>query len=95
MIANNAGNANCGGIVPFPISTPINVPIICAITAPGPSNADNNGIEHTNPKATNQKMFPASGVNNLANQLPNPDPWINPINIATNAINGKIVVIID
>ena len=28
LIANNAGNAKLGGIVPLPISTPIKVPII-------------------------------------------------------------------
>ena len=36
----------CGGIVPLPISTPIKVPMICEITAPGPSSGDKNGNEH-------------------------------------------------
>ena len=62
MIAKRAGSASCGAIVPFPISVPINVPTICAITAPGPSKADKPGIEQITPRATSPKTFPANFI---------------------------------
>ena len=78
---------------PFPISVPINVPTICAITAPGPSNADNPGIEQITPRATSPKTFPANGVSNFANALPKPEPLMIPTHKDTNAMNGRSVVI--
>ena len=81
--------------MPFPISTPIIVPITCAITAPGPNRADNTGMEQMKPKITSPIPLPARGTKSFANQLPNPEPLIIPINIATNAMKGKIVVIMD
>ena len=36
-------------------------------------------------------MLPANGDITLANKSPIPEPWIIPINNATNPINGKIV----
>ena len=41
---------------------------------PGPSRQLKNGIEQINPKITSPMIFPHNGCNNLANQLPNPDP---------------------
>ena len=93
MIAKRAGSASCGAIVPFPISVPINVPTICAITAPGPSKADKPGIEQITPRATSPKTFHANGVNSLANALPKPEPLMIPTSKDTNAMNGRSVVI--
>ena len=62
FIANNAGNASDGAIFPFPISTPIKVPITWAITAPGPSNGDKKGNEQMNPNITRPIPFPVRGI---------------------------------
>ena len=94
MIANSAGNANWGGIFPFPISTPINVPITWLITAPGPSKGDKNGSEQIKPMIVNPTAFPAKGAIMLANTLPIPEPCITPIKRETKAIKGITVRII-
>ena len=94
MIANNAGNAKFGLIFPLPISTPINVPITCAITAPGPSNTERNGIEQIKPNITSPIPVPAKGINNFANQSPKPEPCIKPMSNDTNPMKGMIDVII-
>ena len=44
-----------------------------------------------NPIISRPQMLPANGDITLANKSPIPEPWIIPINNATNPINGKIV----
>ena len=51
FIANKAGKAKWGGILPLPISTPIKVPNTCPITPPGPSKGLKNGNEQIKPIA--------------------------------------------
>ncbi len=74
LMANSAGSARLGAMFHFPISTPIMVPMTCAMTAPGPSSADSTGIEQINPRMTRPTPFPASGTRSFANQSPNPEP---------------------
>ena len=91
LMANKAGKAKLGSILPLPISTPINVPITCAITAPGPNSGERIGKEQMNPMTIKPQTLPANGIIIFANRLPIPLPWMIPISIATKAMNGMIV----
>ena len=73
-MANRAGRAIWGGIFPLPISTPIKVPMIWLITAPGPNRGDKNGKEQIKPIKMSPQIFPAKGTINFAIQFPTPDP---------------------
>ena len=61
-------------MLPFPISTPINVPITWLITAPGPNKGERNGREQIKPIIVNPTMFPANGAMILAKNSPIPEP---------------------
>ena len=69
-MANKAGKAKLGSILPLPISTPINVPITCAITAPGPNSGERIGKEQMNPMTIKPQTLPANGIIIFANRLP-------------------------
>ena len=91
FIANSAGNAKCGGIFPFPISTPIKTPTTWAITAPGPRNGDKKGNEHTKEIKISPPIELVNGLSILAKKSPIPVSNIIPIIMDTKAIKGKIV----
>jgi hypothetical protein len=93
LMAKSAGRANCGGILPLPISTPTKTPTTCAITAPGPNKGESMGIAHTIDIANRPGKLPAKGEIMLAIQLPIPDLRIIPIRVATKAINGRMFLI--
>ena len=62
LIANRAGSEYWGGILPSPIYTPIRVPTIWAMTAPGPSSGDSTGRAQMMLISSSPARLEASGV---------------------------------
>lgn len=54
---------------------------------------DSNGNEHTSEIRSKPGREPANGERNLANTSPIPEALIIPINIATKAMKGRMVLI--
>ena len=89
MIANRAGSEYCGGILPRPICTPISVPTIWAMTAPGPSSGDSTGSEQMMLISSSPARLEASGVRWSAIQVPIPVARMNPMISEMNAMKGR------
>src|SRR5918993_498415 len=89
LIANRAGSEYCGGMSPWPISTPISVPTIWAITAPGPSSGESTGSEQMMEMASSPTRLEASGVRRSAIHVPIPVARMTPMISEMNAMKGR------
>src|ERR671912_278127 len=89
LIANSAGSEYCGGMSPWPISTPMSVPTIWAITAPGPSSGDSTGSEQMMEMASSPTRLEASGVRRSAIHVPIPVARMTPMISEMNAMKGR------
>src|SRR5699024_5203516 len=90
-IANKAGKAYCGGIVPAPIKVPTKTPTTCATAAPGPNKGDKKGKLQIIEISNNPHRDEPSGDITFAIQSPTPVYSTKATKILTNAIKGIIV----
>ena len=89
LMANRAGSAYWGGILPWPICTPIRVPTIWAMTAPGPSSGDSTGRAQMIDISSSPGRLEARPVRRSAIQVPIPVARMTPMISEMKAMNGR------
>ena len=78
----------------MPICAPSSVPTTCAMTAPGPSTGEMNGIAQMSEMTSIPGSVLANGEMVVAMTLPSPDTLMMPRIIETNAMNGRMLLIV-
>ena len=78
----------------MPICAPSSVPTTCAMTAPGPSTGEMNGIAQMSEIMSMPGSVLASGEMFVAIKLPSPETLMMPRIMETNAMNGRMLLIV-